>query len=80
MPPYREQILGRSLMYAGFLLLHVCNVVDRRVELRWIVINIHDVDDDGGQVGELVVEHAVLQSVDLCDDRACINNNSFSIA
>ena len=64
-------------MYAGFLLLHVCNVVDRRVELRWIVIHIHDVYDNGRQVRELVVEHAVLQSVDLSDDRTRINNYFF---
>ena len=71
---YREQVLGGRLMYAGLLLLHVCNVVDRRVELRWIVINIHDVDDNGRQVRELVIEHAVLQAVYLSDNRTRVNN------
>ena len=63
-------------MDAGLLLLHVRNVVDRRVELWRIVVDIPDVDDNDGQVGELVIEHTVLQSVYLRDDRVRINNNS----
>ena len=62
---YSEQILGGRLRYPAFLLLYVCDVVDGRVEAWGVVVDIHDVDDNRREVGELVVKDTVLESVDL---------------
>ena len=62
---YSEQVLGGRLRYSVLLLLYVGDIVDCRVKSWRVVVDVHDVDDNRSEVGELVIKDTVLESVDL---------------